>query len=63
VIPAARQLGLGTLVAAAMIRDERARGREPVWGADEANIASLRLAKRLGFAPVDEIWVAPPEAG
>ena len=56
----ARQLGLGTLVAAAMIRDERARGREPVWGADLENVASRRLAARLGFAPVDEIWVAPP---
>jgi len=60
VIPAARQLGLGTIVAAAMIRDERARGLEPVWGADEGNIASLRLAKRLGFVAVDELWVAPP---
>jgi hypothetical protein len=60
VVPAARQLGLGTIVAAAMIRDERARGLEPVWGADEGNIASLRLAKRLGFVPVDELWVAPP---
>ena len=60
VLPTARQLGLGTLVAAAMIRDERAHGREPVWGADEGNIASLRLAKRLGFAPIDELWVAPP---
>jgi hypothetical protein len=56
----ARQLGLGTLVAAAMIRDERARGREPVWGADLENTASRRLAARLGFAPVDELWVAPP---
>jgi hypothetical protein len=54
-----RQLGLATIVAAAMIRDERSRGREPVWGADEGNGASLRLAKRLGFEPVDEIWVAP----
>ncbi len=54
----ARQLGLATIVAAAMIRDERARGREPVWGADEDNAASLRLAKRLGFEPVDELWVA-----
>ena len=60
VIATARQLGLGTIVAAAMIRDERARGREPVWGADEGNIASLRLAKRLGFVAIDEIWVAPP---
>lgn len=60
VLPTARQLGLGTIVAAALIRDERARGLEPVWGADEGNIASLRLAKRLGFVPVDELWVAPP---
>jgi hypothetical protein len=60
VLASARQLGLGTLVAAAMIRDERALGREAVWGADEGNHASLRLAKRLGFAPVDELWVAPP---
>ncbi len=56
----ARQLGLATIVASAMIRDERARGREPVWGADEDNSASLRLAKRLGFEPVDELWVAAP---
>jgi hypothetical protein len=56
----ARQLGLGTIVAAAMIRDERARGREPVWGADEHNVASLRLARRLGFRAADELWVAPP---
>jgi GNAT superfamily N-acetyltransferase len=60
-LPGARQLGLGTIVAAAMIRDERAHGREPVWGADEHNAASLRLAKRLGFVAVDEIFVAPPQ--
>lgn len=59
-LPGARQLGLATVVAAAMIRDERAQGREPVWGADEGNVASLRLAKRLGFEPVDEIWVCAP---
>ncbi|MDB4955181.1 MAG: family N-acetyltransferase [Myxococcales bacterium] len=56
-LPHARQLGLAGIVASAMIRDERARGREPVWGADQGNLASLRLAKRLGFEPVDEIWV------
>jgi GNAT superfamily N-acetyltransferase len=59
-LPQARQLGLGTIVAAAMIRDERARGREPVWGADEHNLPSLRLARRLGFRAVDELWIAPP---
>jgi len=57
-LPGARQLGLGRLVAAAMIGDERARGREPVWGADEGNAASRRLARSLGFEHVDELWVA-----
>lgn len=59
-LTAARQLGLATVTASAMIRHERALGREPVWGADESNTASLQLAKRLGFTPIDEIWVAPP---
>lgn len=58
VLPRARQLGLGRLVAAAMIRDERSLGREPVWGADEGNLASQRLAQSLGFVKVDELWVA-----
>ena len=58
-LPDARQMGLATIVASAMIRDERSRGREPVWGADEHNVASLALAKRLGFNAVDECWVAP----
>jgi hypothetical protein len=54
----ARQLGLGRIVATAMIADERAHGREPVWGAGEGNLASLRLAHGLGFVKVDELWVA-----
>lgn len=54
----ARRLGLGRLVAAAMIRDEQAQGRAPVWGADEHNAASLGLAHALGFVQVDELWVA-----
>lgn len=56
----ARQLGLATIVASTLIRAERANGREPVWGATEDNIASLRLAARLGFVAVDELWVAAP---
>jgi hypothetical protein len=59
-LPSARQLGLATIVATAMIHDERAAGREPVWSADEANAPSLRLAAKLGFVAVDEIWIAPP---
>ncbi len=61
-LPGARQLGLGALVAAQMIRDERAQGREPVWGADEDNVASRRLAHRLGFVEVDALYVIPPLA-
>ena len=57
-LPGARQLGLALITASAMIRDERAHGREPVWGADEDNAPSLRLAKRLGFVQTDEIFVA-----
>jgi len=57
-LPQARQLGLGRIVATAMILDERMQGREPVWGADEGNLASLRLAHGLGFVQVDELWVA-----
>jgi hypothetical protein len=54
----ARQLGLATIAAAALIRAERANGREPVWGADEDNLASRALARRLGFAAIDELGVA-----
>jgi GNAT superfamily N-acetyltransferase len=60
--PSARQLGLGTIVATALILDERARGREAVWGADEGNRASIALATKLGFVPVDELWVIEPRA-
>jgi GNAT acetyltransferase len=63
-LPHARQLGLGAIVAAAMICGERARGRgrEPVWGANESNAASLRLASRLGFTAVDALWVCAPRS-
>jgi hypothetical protein len=59
VVPGARQLGLGTIVASALVQGEAPR--RPVWGADEDNVASLRLAARLGFTAVDELWVAPPQ--
>lgn len=58
--PRARQLGLGTLVATTLVLDERSRGREAVWGADEDNRASLALAAKLGFVAVDELWVIAP---
>jgi hypothetical protein len=57
-LPGARQLGLGRIAATAMLQAERVHGRAPVWGADEDNVASLRLAHGLGFVPVDSLWVA-----
>ena len=37
-------------------------GRRPVWGAAESNVASRGLAAKLGFIPVDELWMfaTPP---
>lgn len=35
----------------------RARGKAPVWGAIEGNVASSRLAQKLGFVPVDTLAV------
>jgi hypothetical protein len=38
-------------------------GRRPVWGAVESNAGSRGLASRLGFVPVDELWIfTPPPA-
>jgi GNAT acetyltransferase len=60
-LPGHRQLGLGEMVARALILDETAAGRAPVWGSLDDNHASRRLAARLGFAAVDQLWViAPP---
>ncbi len=36
---------------------EQMKPLRPVWGAEEANAASLGLAVRLGFVPVDELIV------
>lgn len=40
-----------------MIAEMRHAGSEPVWSALASNTASLALAKRLGFMPVDETVV------
>ncbi|MEA2222868.1 MAG: hypothetical protein QOH83_1244 [Solirubrobacteraceae bacterium] len=33
------------------------RGRQPVWGAEDDNVASMAMAARLGFEPVDRVAV------
>jgi len=38
----------------------RERGKAPVWGSLRSNLASARLAAKLGFVEVDEICVLTP---
>ncbi len=55
-----RRRGYAAWCAAYMIRYQRQRGREPVWGALESNVPSMKLAAKLGFVPVDRIFVFEP---
>jgi RimJ/RimL family protein N-acetyltransferase len=43
-----------------MVEHMREKGKQPVWGADEWNRASLGLAAKLGFVPVNELIVFHP---
>jgi hypothetical protein len=52
-----RRRGFAPHVVRAMIAHLGRQGLEPMWGALESNGVSLRLAARLGFAPVDEVVV------
>jgi len=47
--PAHRRLGLSTACAAAVCHDIRRRGRTPTWTTSPDNLASLRVAAKLGF--------------
>lgn len=40
-----------------MIEQQRQLGLEPIWAAVASNIASLRVAAKLGFQQVDTIWL------
>jgi hypothetical protein len=44
-----RNRGIGAAAAATLIDSIVENGRMPVWGAVESNLASLRLAAKLGF--------------
>lgn len=56
-LEAYRGRGLAAAAAAFLIDHLRPERVAPVWGALESNTASLRVAARLGFAPVDAIVV------
>ncbi|MBA2442427.1 MAG: GNAT family N-acetyltransferase [Rubrobacter sp.] len=58
-----RRWGFAARCASYMLRQMEGSGKRPVWGAEETNAASLGLAERLGFVPVDEVVVFHPPAG
>jgi GNAT superfamily N-acetyltransferase len=61
-VPELRRRGLAEACTAFLMRVMRERGKEPVWGAEDTNIPSLRLAAKMGFAPVDRlILFSPPQ--
>jgi hypothetical protein len=59
-----RRRGFAARAAGFEIARLRGFGRRPVWGAAESNTASRRLAAKLGFVPVDELWIfaTPPSS-
>ncbi len=40
-----------------MLRYMLKKGKQPVWGAVESNLTSLRLAEKLGFEVMDELYL------
>jgi GNAT acetyltransferase len=58
----ARNQGLGRAAAMGLIVDRMLRGLRPVWSAVKSNEASHGLARRLGFEPVDLLWVLTRDA-
>lgn len=55
-----RKRGFGERVVRALL-DRRDEVQRPVWSSAESNVASLRLAARLGFRPFDELVVFSPQ--
>jgi predicted GNAT family acetyltransferase len=47
-----RNRGLSTAAAALVCADIQAAGQKPVWGTSAENVASQRVAAKLGFAEV-----------
>jgi hypothetical protein len=56
-----RRRGFATRVALFMIDFYARLGKRPVWGSAASNPASAALAAKLGFVPVDELWVFTPD--
>ncbi|MCI0524510.1 MAG: GNAT family N-acetyltransferase [Acidobacteria bacterium] len=52
-----RNRGYAALCVAFLIEHFRDHGLAPVWGALESNVASMKLAAKLSFTPVDQLVV------
>ncbi|HYW11584.1 MAG TPA: GNAT family N-acetyltransferase [Longimicrobium sp.] len=61
-LDAHRRRGYAALCVTHLIHHMQALGKEPVWASIPENPASWRLARKLGFVPVDEVALfEPPE--
>ena len=56
-----RRRGLATAASTCLIHHFAKAGKTAVWGAVESNEESGALARKLGFAPVDELMVVYPD--
>ena len=56
-----RRRGFGTAACICLIHHFAHAGKTAVWGSIDSNVESARLAKRLGFEPVDRLMVAYPD--
>jgi RimJ/RimL family protein N-acetyltransferase len=54
-LDAYRRRGLATECVRTLVRRMHKNGKQPVWGAPHTNIAAIRVAKKLGFRPVDQM--------
>ena len=55
-----RGRGLARACCELLISHMARHGKSPVWGAVEGNFASMKMAERLGFRPVDTLTVFEP---
>jgi RimJ/RimL family protein N-acetyltransferase len=60
-IDAYRRRGYAARCVSFCIEEMARAGKQPVWGALESNPPSLRLAAKVGFEPVDRIFVFSSE--
>jgi hypothetical protein len=58
-----RRRGFATSAAAYLIHQQLAQGRKPVWGALDADTASMSMAKKYGFRAVDRMMMFSRQRG